>query len=597
MGRIEEREKEVRRATAWGGRRRVEDDFDVRKRAALSYRTGGQEEIEQGTWLWSACRFDRMAASSSSSTSSRSDEVWHRRLWGSVVGSSRGRSSNALSFLERSDRSTDSPTVAAATTNPWPVGFVPPQGTKSNRTTGWSQSYTPYLPRTSALAFLERAPGRARGNNIVGGAGAEDGLGTLSGGMVAAGADRGGFLPRPYDTGSECSDAEEDSDICPSMLYSCFPCFNWSRRGKRRPADLLDGGLANSVKRESRAQLSLGTPLLTEQPPSPTNFPTDVKLIEVEVESARNLPLGERVNMADLAGTYAILRITPVQEGVGEQVNQTSLATRPVNPSWGGRETFTFFVTDVAGSKAFLSLQLLYRPLRPPPAPQPLQPPLPLRRGASEASLASVSSGSRHGDVTIAEGFVDLLGLFSLVDGTYTPGAMKGNARRVAVPMREPKGKRRTRCSVMLGLRCRRVNETIDTREDRLYEYERWTRVAGWSTAGKKRAGKWSTLDGSALSDNFADVAPGVGEDTEVVLPWCPFGGWEYSRGEETPASTGNTGTSEAGGGRRDEFAPSLGAQEWENFAVAQKGAVWMEGYVQGDQAVRRRLWRRVTAA
>lgn len=27
-----------------------------------------------------------------------------------------------------------------------------------------------------------------------------------------------------------------------------------------------------------------------------------------------------------------------------------------------------------------------------------------------------------------------------------------------------------------------------------------------------------STLDGSVLSDNFADVAPGVGEDTEVRL-------------------------------------------------------------------------------
>ncbi|CAN0544337.1 unnamed protein product, partial [Ectocarpus sp. 12 AP-2014] len=52
-------------------------------------------------------------------------------------------------------------------------------------------------------------------------------------------------------------------------------------RGKRRPADLLNGGLANSVKRESRAQLSLSTPLLTEQPPSPTKFPTDVRVRHV----------------------------------------------------------------------------------------------------------------------------------------------------------------------------------------------------------------------------------------------------------------------------------------------------------------------------
>lgn len=43
------------------------------------------------------------------------------------------------------------------------------------------------------------------------------------------------------------------------------------------------------------------------------------------------------VNMADLAGTYAILRVTPGQEGVGEQAAMTSLATRPVNPSWVSR--------------------------------------------------------------------------------------------------------------------------------------------------------------------------------------------------------------------------------------------------------------------
>jgi len=35
-------------------------------------------------------------------------------------------------------------------------------------------------------------------------------------------------------------------------------------------------------------------------------------------------------------------------------------------------------------------------------------------------------------------------------------------------------------------------------------------------------------------------------------------------------------------------------AEGWDNFSVAQKGAVWMEGYVEGYQAVRRRLWRRV---
>lgn len=42
------------------------------------------------------------------------------------------------------------------------------------------------------------------------------------------------------------------------------------------------------------------------------------------------------VNIADLAGTYAMLRVTPAQEGVGEQTGQTSLATRLVNPNWVG---------------------------------------------------------------------------------------------------------------------------------------------------------------------------------------------------------------------------------------------------------------------
>ncbi|CAM9403974.1 unnamed protein product [Hapterophycus canaliculatus] len=369
------------------------------------------------------------------------------------------------------------------------------------------------------------------------------------------------------------------------------------RRSKqRRPAHFLDGRLdiGNSSKRDPQSVSSLSTPLLSDRPPSPEDFPKDVKLIEVEVESARNLPVGERVNMADLAGTYAILRMTPVQEGVGEQTTQTSVATRPINPSWGGRETFTFFVTHTTNSKAFLALQLLYRPLRPPPAPPPPLPPS-LRRGSSESSVASVPSGSRPGDVVIGEGFVDLLALFPAMNGKHTPGGLTGNSRRVAVPMREPEGKRRTRCSVMLGLRCRRVNETIDTHEDRLYEYERWTPLAGWNTAGKRRAGKWGTLDGSALSDTFADVAPPARDGAEVVLPWCPFGGWEYSREDMVPPVAGTIGRD----GQRDDApaAPSSVTQEWENFAVAQKGAVWMEGYVQGYQAVRRRLWRRVTAA
>lgn len=39
-------------------------------------------------------------------------------------------------------------------------------------------------------------------------------------------------------------------------------------------------------------------------------------------------------SIAQSAGTYVSLRMTPVQEGVGEQTGHTSIATRVVNPRW-----------------------------------------------------------------------------------------------------------------------------------------------------------------------------------------------------------------------------------------------------------------------
>lgn len=105
----------------------------------------------------------------------------------------------------------------------------------------------------------------------------------------------------------------------------------------------------------------------------------------------------------------------------------------------GGRETFTFFVTDTQHSKAMLALSLMYRPLQSPPGPPPRR-----AHGATEAigAGAAAPSGYRPGDVVIGEGFVDLLGVFPVHNGTYTPGRHKGNSRRVAVPIREPMGKR-----------------------------------------------------------------------------------------------------------------------------------------------------------
>lgn len=80
----------------------------------------------------------------------------------------------------------------------------------------------------------------------------------------------------------------------------------------------------------------------------------------------------------------------------------------------------------------------------------------------------------------------------------------------------------------------------------------------------------------------------------KVVLPWCPFGGWEYSREEDSTRLARSSSSASRGGERDAGVSPSCGAEGWDNFAVAQKGRVWMEGYVQGNQAVRRRLWRRV---
>ncbi|CAM9577403.1 unnamed protein product [Sphacelaria rigidula] len=129
----------------------------------------------------------------------------------------------------------------------------------------------------------------------------------------------------------------------------------------------------------------------------------------------------------------------------------------------------------------------------------------------------------------------------------------------------------------MLGIRCRRVNETIDTQEDRLFEYQRWTPAAGWSATGSRDSRRWSTVDGSVFSESFAGVAPPARGDSEVVLPWCPFGGWEYSKGEEGAA----------GADEKSEYKADNG-----NDSYLKRSSVWSER--PRSTGVRRRLWRRV---
>ena len=74
------------------------------------------------------------------------------------------------------------------------------------------------------------------------------------------------------------------------------------------------------------------------------------------------------------------------------------------------------------------------------------------------------------------------------------------------------------------------------------------------------------------------------------MLPWCPFGGWEYSREDEATPPAATRGKAP----HRSQLTPDVGSEDWENFSVGQKGAVWMEGNVTGHESVRRRLWRRV---
>lgn len=138
--------------------------------------------------------------------------------------------SNPLRFLERSHGSSSSSSNAAV--NSWPAGFIPPQAAAAAARSRASTLQSPrLLPQNSSLAFLERLPRSTSVSSLVTGAGADVGLGSLSGGVVAAGASRGGFLPYPRDaavgdTGSEggYDDEEEDDNVCPSMIFSCFPC-------------------------------------------------------------------------------------------------------------------------------------------------------------------------------------------------------------------------------------------------------------------------------------------------------------------------------------------------------------------------------------
>lgn len=75
------------------------------------------------------------------------------------------------------------------------------------------------------------------------------------------------------------------------------------------------------------------------------------------------------------------------------------------------------------------------------------------------------------------------------------------------------------------------------------------------------------------------------------MLPWCPFGGWEYSRGEEFSAATSSVADE-----IKNEYATNNGGGNGISMTKAKLGQkypwVWTERPDSGG--VRRRLWRRV---
>lgn len=136
-----------------------------------------------------------------------------------------GNSTQTLRFLDPTDRSAyrSSPSL---TISPYPVGYTAPQSpTRPSVLTARGH-------RNSPLAFLERVPSRIPPSisttSLINGAGVETGFESLHEGALAGSFDRRNRLGDDYFRDSDDWD-EEDDNVCPSMICSCFPClaFLW----------------------------------------------------------------------------------------------------------------------------------------------------------------------------------------------------------------------------------------------------------------------------------------------------------------------------------------------------------------------------------
>ncbi|CAM9228781.1 unnamed protein product [Discosporangium mesarthrocarpum] len=278
------------------------------------------------------------------------------------------------------------------------------------------------------------------------------------------------------DAGGDSTDSEaEDARVCPGLLYSCCPCLRCMRPKRQRTRD------GSMVK--GRSQLSLTTPLLrSDSSDNDRNLrerelPKDVKLIEVELVSARDLPAGDPEIKASNA--YVQVRVLPLQDGVGEQAKQSSVIVGTCNPRWGNGQAFTFFVTNQSNASLLFSVMHRIHNSR-----GPLQ---------ASAGLALGVRRSAYTDIPLGEGMVDILQLFPGHSSSRVRAGQDGRAvagRRVSVVLRDPTTKRRTASTLQLNLRCRYVNEILHTTDHRIYEHQYWSKVAGWMAIDRTTKGK-----------------------------------------------------------------------------------------------------------
>lgn len=171
-------------------------------------------------------------AAGASGNGSRGGSRGRTKTEGSADPTSTG--TNALRFLERSQRPAQISDVFpdTAAMKPWSAEPVSSQPAARPRAWTLHSTHTPRLPRNSPLAFLERVPSTITIASLVTGPGADAGLVSLGGGRVGAGGGRDEMSP--IQRGSldgararvdeESDESEEDSNVCPSMLFSCLPC-------------------------------------------------------------------------------------------------------------------------------------------------------------------------------------------------------------------------------------------------------------------------------------------------------------------------------------------------------------------------------------